>query len=184
MATWKRIPGYSLYMASDEGEIKTFNWMNRGIEAIMKPHPDKGGYMRTMLKRDLDGKIHTIKVHRIIALTFLGEPKEGFDKVNHINSNPGDNRLVNLEWVSSSQNSLHAFKYGNASHKGERNSCATLTNSQVKEIRENYQFGKKSYVKGSVTKREIAEMYGTSFNVIKMLVQKNKNGEWKTWNSI
>jgi|GEM_PF-1172482 len=181
---WKTIPGYSLYEASTFGRIKTFNWKNKGIEAIMKPHADACGYLRTMLKRDSDGKIGTIKVHRIIALTFWGTPEVGFDDVNHKNSNRSDNSVNNLEWVSKSQNTLHAFREGNKSVHGDKNPCATLTNDQVREIRANYQFGKVSKVLGTPTKQDIADQYGVSFYVIKRLVQKNKKVEWKTWNNL
>ena len=99
METWKKIPGYSLYEASTEGRIKTFNWKNTGKIAIIKPALDNSGYLRTMLKRDIDGKIHTIKVHRLIAMTYIDNPKN-YPEVNHLNSIRNDNRVINLEWRS------------------------------------------------------------------------------------
>jgi hypothetical protein len=169
---WKKIPGYSLYEISNYGEIKTFNWKNMGKEKIMKPALDGCGYLRTMLKRDSDGKVHTVKVHRLVALAFLDNP-DNKPHVNHLNGIRNDNRVINLEWTTPSENSKHSFKIGLSSNKGEKNPCATLTDEQVKEILANYQFGKKA--RSGMTKKELAEKYNTTFSVIKRLVQR------KTW---
>ena len=50
-------------------------------------------------------------VHRMVADEFtpnvLGKPE-----VNHINGNKLDNRVCNLEWVTSEENETHALKNG------------------------------------------------------------------------
>jgi hypothetical protein len=171
---WKPIPNYSLYHASNMGFIKTFNWKNKGTEAIIKPALDNCGYLRTMLKRD-DGIFHTVKVHRIIASTFL-DNADNKPCVNHINCIKSDNRVINLEWCTISENIKHAYKMNSLSQKGECNACATLTDKQVLEIRQNYTYGKKA--KSGITKKEIAEKYNTSFSVIKRIIQ------GKTWKHI
>ncbi len=171
MEIWKKIPNFSLYEASNMGNIKTFNWKNTGAERIMKPALDGSGYLRTMLKGD-DGKFKTIKVHRIIAETFIPNDDRK-PQVNHKNCIKTDNRVVNLEWVTISENVKHAYKNNRLSQAGEKNSCATLTDAQVIEIRANYEYGKKA--KKGKTKKEIAEEYGTTFSVIKRIVQ------GKTW---
>lgn len=167
MEIWKPIPGYSLYEASNMGYIKTHNWKNKGVTRIMKPALDGSGYLRTMLLSD-KGKFDTIKVHRIIALTFIDNP-ENKPQINHMNCIKTDNRVENLEWVTVSENHKHAYKQNRRSMRGECNSCATLTDAQVIEIRAAYKYGKKG--KDGITKKEIAEKYNTSFNVIKQLVQ-------------
>lgn len=174
---WKRIPGYSLYEISSMGRIKTFNQFGFGRTAIMKPALDKAGYWRTMLKRDLDGKIHTIKVHRLVAITFIPNP-ENKPQVNHINSKPDDNRLSNLEWVTRSENMIHAHRFGNKSNKGEKNPATNLTDEVVLEIRSKFTYGIKGGrpVKGQVTRRMLAEEYGVGIHVIKNIVS-GKN--WK-----
>lgn len=168
---WKKIPNYSLYEASNMGYIKTFNWKNKKVEKIMKPALDGSGYLRTMLKGD-DGIFHTIKMHRIIAKTFIPNP-ENKPTINHKNCIKTDNRISNLEWVSISENVKHAYKQNCMTNKGECNPCATLTDKQVLEIRKNYEYGKNC--KKGKTKQQIAEEYGTTFNVIKQLIQ------GKTW---
>lgn len=173
MEKFKRIPGFGLYEASDLGRIKTYNWKNQGREAIMKPAKDKCGYLRTMLKSD-NGKLSTIKVHRIIAQTFLDNPKN-LPQVNHINGIKDDNRLENLEWCSVSDNLKHSYIMGFLDAKGEKNPAATITESEVLEIRANYIFGRKAKSKGDVTKKDLAEQYGVTVSCIKNIVLK------KTW---
>jgi len=168
MEKWQTIPGFSLYKASTMGKIKTFNWKNHGLERVMKPALDDSGYLRTMLKSD-KGITATIKVHRIMLITFKGEPPEGKNITNHINGIRSDNRIENLEWVSSSENAIHSFRIGLSSNKGQNNPASTLTDEQVLEIRKNYTYGKKA--RSGVTKKEIAEQYGTTFSVIKAITQ-------------
>ena len=49
-----------------------------------------------------------IMVHRLVLMTW--NPRKDADKltVDHINSNPRDNRLVNLEWVTEEENKTRA----------------------------------------------------------------------------
>lgn len=53
----------------------------------------------------------TFLLHRILAECFVPK-KEGCNVVNHINGNKGDCSISNLEWVTSSENNIHAFKTG------------------------------------------------------------------------
>lgn len=171
MEKWAEIPRYSLYQASTMGRLKTFNWKNQGRERIMKPALDGCGYLRTMLKND-NGKIETIKVHRIILKTFLGEPIFDNYECNHKNGIRTDNRLINLEWISRSENQRHSYNFlGREKKFGEKNHEATLSDSQVIEIRKNYEYGKNC--KKGKTKLQIAKEYNTSFSVIKRIIQGN-----------
>lgn len=59
----------------------------------------------------IDGKKKQVKIHRMVAETFLPQP---FDKniVNHIDGDTHNFKLNNLEWVSEKENSLHAINTG------------------------------------------------------------------------
>lgn len=60
----------------------------------------------------IDGVKKKFYVHRLVAETFLGKPKDNSMVVNHIDGDKTNNCLNNLEWVTRSQNSLHAINTG------------------------------------------------------------------------
>lgn len=53
----------------------------------------------------------TKPVHRLIAEAFILNEHDK-PEVNHINGNKLDNRIENLEWVTKSENAIHAFSIG------------------------------------------------------------------------
>lgn len=177
---WKPVPNYSSYQASNLGRIKTFNWKGSGKEAIMKPSEDKQGYLRTVLKRDTDGKLCTVKVHRIIAQTFISNP-ENKETVNHKNGIKTDNKSKNLEWATRKEQAIHAYKLGLCSSVvGENNPACKLTEVKVKEIREVYARrkvdGRGRALKGELSRRDIADTYGISESTLKPIISKRN---WK-----
>lgn len=64
----------------------------------------KTGYQRVTLC--VNGITTRKLVHRMVAETFLSKPA-GKDFINHIDNNPSNNLLGNLEWCTHSENMLH-----------------------------------------------------------------------------
>ena len=60
----------------------------------------------------------TFLVHRVVAATFLGQPVPANLQVNHIDGNRGNNTLQNLEYVTRSQNILHAYSLERREKRG------------------------------------------------------------------
>ena len=54
-----------------------------------------------------DGASITRSAHRLVALAFIPNP-DGLPEVNHINEDKTDNRVENLEWVTSHDNNEHS----------------------------------------------------------------------------
>ena len=97
------IAGYEgQYLISKQGKVWS---VPRG--RYLSTHLNRG-YVQIALRKD--GKTRTLKVHRLVALTFLS-PVEGRSQVNHKNGNKSDNDADNLEWVNEVENKRHALGY-------------------------------------------------------------------------
>lgn len=90
------------YIVYENGKIFS---KKRGI--FLKPSLDKKGYQIVVLT--IGGKQVTKRVHRIVAEHFIPNP-ENKPQVNHIDKNKQNNDISNLEWVTASENMLHALK--------------------------------------------------------------------------
>lgn len=95
---WKPIPGYEgLYDVSSEGRV----WSIRN-NLLLKQFIDKGGYKTVFLSKC--GNKKTCFVHRLVAQAFI-ENLYNYPQVNHIDENPLNNSVGNLEWCTSKYNS-------------------------------------------------------------------------------
>ena len=137
---WRPIPGYEgLYSASSLGRIRSDRydsgrtWPGR----VLRPAPSRKGYLQLVLCRDKVQK--TLKVHVLVAATFLGPCPLGFT-VNHKHGNKLDNRPGELEYLSNLDNFLHAqnlglLEAGYDKLRGEKCYAAKLTEADVRELR-------------------------------------------------
>lgn len=125
------ITGFENYTIDIDGNVYSLPKKTRKGKRKLKPVKYNNGYLIVDLVKN--GKIYKKSVHRLVALAFL-ENKENYPQVNHINGNKQDNRLVNLEWVTRSENQKHAIKIGLRSAKGEKNSQCKLNESIVFSI--------------------------------------------------
>lgn len=104
---WKDIKGYEeFYQISNLGNVRSLprnGTINKS--RILKPNNVKN-YLQVSLQKH--GKTKYQKVHRIVAETFIPNPNN-YPQVNHIDGNKHNNRVDNLEWVTSSENQLHSY---------------------------------------------------------------------------
>lgn len=96
---WKDVEDYDgLYQVSNLGRIKSFH---RG-ENIMKPmHRNCDRYLRIALHKN--GKVKYEYLHRLVAKAFIANPYN-FPEVNHIDTNPRNCNVKNLEWCTKKHN--------------------------------------------------------------------------------
>lgn len=107
---FKDIEGYEgLYQISNFGNVKSNRNGKYFKEKILKDRFNDRGYKTVYLFKD--GKGSNRRTHRLVAEAFICN---GFNKpdVNHINGIKSDNNVNNLEWVTKSENSCHAYKSG------------------------------------------------------------------------
>lgn len=102
---WKDIPEYeNIYQASNFGNIKS---IKRNI--ILKPIIRNDGYLFVNLSKN--GKSKPIKIHKIIAKTFLNN-LYNYPVINHKDGNKSNNKVDNLEYCSQSYNLKEAYRIG------------------------------------------------------------------------
>ena len=76
---------------------------------VLKKMVDKKGYHRVHLYNN--GKLKRAPVHRLVALAFIDRSDDSL-VVNHIDNNPLNNSVDNLEWVTQYENVRHSIKQG------------------------------------------------------------------------
>jgi hypothetical protein len=114
---FKTIPGFSLYEVSDQGRVKSFQRCGKEPYRILKPGTNKGGYKVVIIKND-EGKLRGMNIHVLVAITFLSHvPERGVVVVDHIDNNPSNNFLNNLQIISCRENSSKDRKSLGIYHK-------------------------------------------------------------------
>lgn len=143
MEIWKGIKGYEqYYQVSNLGRVRTISRLikrnGKGdfiLKArILKQQVSTKGYWNVRVCVDSVQK--TLSVHRQIGFAFIPNP-ENKPQINHKNTIKSDNSITNLEWVTNAENQAHAIRMGITKDKslGEKNGRATLTESDVRDIR-------------------------------------------------
>jgi hypothetical protein len=160
---WRPVVGYEgVYEVSNCGRVKRVKPTNGAVVGrVLKPQPSHGGYVSVHL---LLSKVRTcLSIHRLVAAAWLGPCPEGW-QVNHIDHDPTNNRIENLQYVTPKDNIQHARKAGRLS-RGEHRHNARLTADQVLEIR----------ASTGVSQRELAEKYSVQAMTINLILRR------RTW---
>jgi len=99
---FRDVDGYEgMYQVSNLGRVKSLKF---GKERILKGGINSHGYSLVILYKD--NKRKTTRIHQLVVVAFLGHKTCGSELVvNHINFNRTDNRVENLEIVTTRENS-------------------------------------------------------------------------------
>lgn len=109
MENWRPIGNSDVYEVSDQGRVKSKNYLGHGYERILRLNPDHKGYLRVRIY--LNGVRKTCKVHRLVAEAFLPNPAN-LPQVNHLDGDKRNNDVGNLEWTTARDNVAHAYRNG------------------------------------------------------------------------
>ncbi|QVV97247.1 hypothetical protein 1992IndM4_0375 [Vibrio phage ICP1] len=143
---FKPIPEFPSYEINEYGIIR-----NIKTQKVKYVKENKQGYLYTQFKKN--GEISTIKIHRLVAELFLGEPDENLKAhcaenypyvvcVNHKDGDKTNNYVENLEWCSHAFNSKHSWATGlTPSLKGSMNGMAILDEDIVHKLCKAFESG-------------------------------------------
>ena len=168
MEIWKDIKDYEgAYQISSKGRFKSLARRYSPREEILKPFLTKDGY--EMVELCKNNKAAHKRVNRLVAIAFIPN-NQNKPQVNHIDGNKLNNCVENLEWVTNSENQIHAYKTGiEVSRKGEKHGMAKLKDCEAKEI-------KNIYSKGGITQLELSKIFKVSQSTINRVTSGNN---WK-----
>ena len=102
MEVWKKIRNHDRYEVSSYGRVR-----NSYTGKLLKPGVHKQGYLLVWLCEN--GTRYAKSVHRLVAEAFIQNPNNK-PQVNHKNGDKTDNNVKNLEWVTGSENTIHAYR--------------------------------------------------------------------------
>ena len=129
MERWKKIRGFPGYEISSEGRVLGLY----GRVLRQKTKRDDSRVVGLYIKRGEKKVQKWAYVGRIVLTAFKGtHPKKNIAR--HINGDASDNRLVNLEWSTRSENANAGVKRGTIK-SGENSPLSKLTNAMVNDIR-------------------------------------------------
>ena len=164
---WKDIEGYEgIYQVSNLGNVKSLDrtvkytkWQYKLCKVVECKHLVKGKTMIPWLNDtgylvvDLSskGKTRSYLVHRLVAQAFIDNP-ENKPEVNHKDGNRQNPEASNLEWVTSSENKIHAYRTG-------LHVVSDETRSKLSESAKNRGYVPHSAARKAVKCLETGEMY-------------------------
>ena len=158
----KQIEKYPSYFVTKEGLI-----FSSKTNKYLKFSYDQQGYQRVGLYVG-NYKTKTIKVHRLVAETFIDNPENKKD-VNHIDCNKSNNNISNLEWTTRSENIKHAFKNG----------IKTITDKQINGVKNRFSKKVINVHTGEIynSLKEVSEIFNIKYSTLKNNFRPNRNNK-------
>ena len=168
---WEDIVGFEgKYQISTFGRLKSLkresgNNKNK-YDLIVKQSINKWGYLECHLTND---KVFMRRTNRLVAFAFIPNP-ENKPQVNHKDGVKINNCIWNLEWMTRSENDLHAHRIGLKNQTGDNNNGRKLNSTQVVEMR-------KLHATGNYKLKELSDIYKVVESHVWLIVN---NGIWKS----
>jgi len=151
----------ALYEVSNMGRIRSVKaaGLNQWGK-VLRAATHKTGYLMVVLCH-LNAR-RTTYVHRLVAEAFLGQPPNADMNANHIDGDKTNARASNLEWVTPSGNTRHAWsKRLTHALRGRTNGMSKMTDETVREMRR---------LRPTTTIHALARQFGVSRPTVKRIV--------------
>lgn len=135
LAGYEECKGYAVDVNGNMYTCKAHNMKPYWFKDSWSPFKTKinQGYVYCIMSNF--GEDVSAKVHRLVALAFISNPK-GYPIINHKDGNKQNNNLNNLEWCTHKENSRHYIRMGiRDTAKGVRMPNAKLNDEKVRQIR-------------------------------------------------
>ena len=171
---WRPIEGYEgFYEVSNLGQVRS---LDRVVEDSRGERKLKGKLLKQLQKNAgyygvglwKEGKIKQAKVHRLVAIAFLGQPPEGH-VVCHGPKGSQCNEITNLSWGTMKQNLGPDRVRDGTDNRGEKSSNAKLNSRQVRVIR-------RLIESKSMTQEEIGNIFGVTEATIRDIKTRRRWG--------
>lgn len=147
---FRQYPHNDDYLVNRRGQFSSiYIW-----PALKKQTADPKGYLKTMIRYS-DGRQQYALVHRLVAITFIGDFTSNGMEVDHINGDKANNNVGNLEWVTSLTNERRKRKRIGNYGFGQNNPAAKITDRDIADIRRRWRVGGTKQVK-------LARLYKTT----------------------
>lgn len=154
------------YEITKNGVIRSIDrviTMKNGVKKSLKgkvliTKPNNKGYIKVALGI-VDKRMF---LHRLLAFTFLPNP-HNYPIINHIDNNPLNNELSNLEWCNQSHNMRHKIK------SGYKNPNRKLTEEAVIDIYLNAKKSSQPKKGFKITKGNVKD-FCKKYNVHRMVI--------------
>jgi len=137
---WRPVVGYEgKYEVSNLGRVRSLDRLvpRQGFAGpfrmrgrMLKPYLNQLGYPMVQITRGIPTFVHLLVLEAFVA------PRKSGLVCNHLDANPRNNRVENLEWTTQTGNMQHAARLGLIRiYRGQENSNAKVTEEQVRTIR-------------------------------------------------
>lgn len=149
---WMPIPNWEeLYEVSNMGNVR-----NKKTKKLRVLDMNNCGYYRITL---YNKERERMFIHRLVATVFI-ETDDYNKQVNHIDGDKSNNCVSNLEWVTQSENEMHAIK-NNLKGSWNGNFIVEYGNGEI-EIKDNQRaFSREIGVSKTLVRKWLAGEYDT-----------------------